>query len=69
MAGELELTQADIRRVTDLVESRKLAKYGPNAPPGDLVYRGNGTYYSSDTGMWFAKAPGGKLTEIPGEVD
>jgi len=68
MSQDLELTQADIRRVTDLVEERKRHKYGPNAPPGDLVYRGNGTYYSAETGMWFAKGPGGTLRDITEEV-
>jgi hypothetical protein len=60
----MALSPDDIKAITDLVDARIAGASVPHrAPraPSDLVYEGNGNYYSSSTKMGYSKGAGGIL--------
>jgi hypothetical protein len=62
----MALTAEDIGTIQQMIDatvvSARLPQRGPRAPD-DLVYEGNGAYYSPGTKMGYAKGPGGQLIQ------
>jgi len=60
------LTSEDLANIQTMIDNAvsaaRLPQRGPRAPD-DLVYEGNGTYYSPSTQMGYAKGPGGQLVQ------
>lgn len=60
----MALSAEDLQAITDLIDNRiAVAQVPQRAPraPADLVYEGNGQYYSDSTKMGYAKGAGGTL--------
>jgi len=62
----MALTADDLVQITQLIDnavnSARLPQRGPRAPD-DLIYEGNGSYYSPGTKMGYTKGPGGQLVQ------
>jgi len=62
----MALTPDDLTAIEAIIDARisaaRVPARGPRAPD-DLVYEGNGTYYSPGTKMGYAKGPGGVLIQ------
>lgn len=60
----MALTAEDLQAIDDLINTRIQAAANPPRaprPPTDLVYEGNGKYWSESTQSYFQKGGGGTL--------